>query len=1055
MKMQRYLPRHEYAHPSCRCTFYSTKKWLLSLAFSLLSFAAFAQSGFTVRGTVTDQQGTALSGVTVSRKGTPAGSITDTDGKYQVNVTDGKSTLVFTHVGYITAQVPVNGRPVINMTLAASHDTLGAVVVVAYGTQQKKTLTGSVASITAEQLNTSTQTNMLNMMTGKLPGLRVIQRNSEPGSYRSSFDIRGFGAPLVVVDGVPRNNFNRIDPNEIESISIIKDASAAVYGLKAANGVVLITTKKGKAGKVEFNYSGSYGIANVTNSPVPLSAYQYGVLTNEAFYNTGYNGNRPGPVPGTPPFSSEQLEDFRSGKTPGTNWLGVGMRQSAPVAQHNLSITGGTDKVRYYVSFGYMDEQGFWESGDLNYKRFNFRSNIIARLTKNLEVEVLLGGYYDIKKEPGTATTDVYKSMWMQVPTIPVYANNNPDYLSNVPGAWHPLASTDAGISGYRHYKNRSFQGTVALNYTVPFVEGLKARAMFSYDPSYATSKQWLKKYGLYDYDAANDTYTATYANNPSSLYQSFSESINAQVQLSLNYKHTFRQDHNLEVLALFEQIQRNVGVDNFNGRREFSLDAVDQLYAGNALNQTVNSGNITPLATQSVAGRLNYDYQGKYLLEGSFSMMGSSKFAEGSRWGFFPGIQGGWRISEENFLKNRFSFLDNLKLRVSWGKMGDEEAINFQHLTGYNYPGNSYILGNTVIAGLGFRGLPNLNLTWFDAITTNYGVDADLWKGLLHVELDYFTRKRTKLLATRNLSLPASVGASLPQENLNSDFTRGLEVLLSHTNQAGQFNYRVSANMSMTRTKALYVERAVPASTDNHWRTNGNERWNDIYWGYKYIGQFTSFEEIYKSPVQDGEGNRTLLPGDLKYLDYSGDGIIDGSDIHPIGRTNSVPQTNFGLSFDVSWKNIDVNILLQGGTNFYVNYVEQLQAPLQWDRSGLAYFFDRWHQQDPTNPESPWIPGKYPSTRRVGTHRSNYLPSDFWRQDATYLRLRSAEIGYSIPPHILERAGIKRLRVYANTFNPLTWTKVKFIDPEHTQDTWGYEYPITRNFNFGLNLTF
>ena len=434
-----------------------------------------------ITGRVTNEEGQPLGGVSVQEKGTSNGTTTAEDGSFSLQVTSPSATLVISYVGYDAKEVTLANQTSISVQLAATKSEMQQVVVVAYGTQKKATVTGSVASINAKELNTTTTSNLTNMMAGKLPGLRVTQRTSEPGSYNTYFDIRGMGNPLIVVDGVVRDDFNKLDPYEIESVSILKDASAAVYGVKAANGVVLITTKKGKAGKSEVSYSGTYGVANLTNSPEIGNAVSWMTLTNENKVYTSWLNSR---VVGTPTFTKEQIEEYANGTKKSTDWAGLAIRNYAPQQHHNITLSGGTDKLKYFVSTGYYDEQGLWKSGDLFYKRYNFRSNLTAQLNKNLDAELLLDGIVDKKTQPGGTSDPAYmiKSIWMQIPTLSVYANDNPLYLNNaVADGTHPLAITSKEISGYIDNENKSIQGSLAFNYKFPFLSGLKARGLFSY----------------------------------------------------------------------------------------------------------------------------------------------------------------------------------------------------------------------------------------------------------------------------------------------------------------------------------------------------------------------------------------------------------------------------------------------------------------------------------------------------------------------------------------------------------------------------------------------
>ncbi|QEH43442.1 TonB-dependent receptor [Chitinophaga sp. XS-30] len=1013
----------------------------------------------TVTGRVTTAAGEPLTGVTVKLKGTNVGTATDEDGRYALTLPDEGGILEFSFIGFTTQEAAVEGRRVINITMSESNDSLDEVVVVAYGTQKKATMTGAVSAINAKELKTSTQSNLTNMLAGKLPGLRVVQRTSEPGNYESYFDIRGMGSPLIVVDGVVRTDFNKIDPNEIESISVLKDASAAIYGVKSANGVILVTTKKGLAGKTEISYSGVYGWANVTSTPEVGNAVDWMTLTNENVQLNNIINNRSDALP----FSDADINEYASGAKQSTDWQGLALQEFAPQQQHNLNLRGGTEKTKYFVSLGYFDEMGIWKSGDLNYKRYNFRSNLSVQIRKDLEAELHVDGIFDEKNEPGGTQDRVlmFKSMWMQIPTLSVYANDNPEYLNAaVADGTHPLAITSTAMSGYIRTQNRAFQGSFALNYTPEYLPGLRARFLYSHYNLARNVKTYKKKYPLYTYDQVNDTYTPTYMQSPSYLRQEYGLNYKHLVQTSLNYERNFNK-HGVKGLLMYE-LRTDAG-DNFAARRDLVLE-VDQLYAGDPSTQqaTANAGAIIDDANLGLIGRLNYDYDGRYLLEYAFRYDGSSKFMAGSRWGFFPSVSAGWRISEEKFFRDNITFVDNLKLRASWGKMGDDAASSFQFVDGFSYPSGYYYFNNGLVSGLGFQRLPNYHLTWFEATTTDIGLEGSLWKNKLRFEFDVFQRHRTGLLATRNLTLPGTVGAGLPQENLNSDLTRGYELTLGHSGKIRDVQLSITGNVAYARTKNRYIERALPGNAYDNWRGNPNERWNNIIWGYRVIGRFQTMDEIYNAPVQDGNGNRYLLPGDLKYLDVNNDGVIDSGDETPIGRgttatsgyasPNRFPEYTFGLTLNAGYKGFDLSILMQGAANFDVIYGGALQTPLRWGRNSLAIFNDRWHLADMNDKNSEWVPGKYPAYRT--TTNSNYKVSDFWLQDASFLRLKSVEAGYTFPQRILGRTGIRNLRVYVNGFNLHTWTKIKFIDPEQTPQDNSSLYPITRNFNFGVNIS-
>jgi TonB-linked SusC/RagA family outer membrane protein len=753
-------------------------------------------------------------------------------------------------------------------------------------------------------------------------------------------------------------------------------------------------------------------------------------------------------------FNQSDFDAYENGTKQSTDWAGVAINKTAPQTQHSFSATGNTEKVNYFINFGYLNQDGFWKSGDLNYQRFNVRSNISAQITKRLKAEMLIGAIKDTKNAPYTDSWMVYKSIWMQTPIWPLYANDNPEYMYNAADAGNPLAITNSDISGYKKNNNKTFQGTFDLEYDVPFITGLKAKGLYSYDYSMWESKEFRKEYTLYTYDAESNTYNANKAQSPSRVRRNFSEKESSLLQLQLNYVRTFNEKHNLNILALYEEnTQRR---DNFYAQRELSMDAVDQLFAGNSLNQegSMDSGDIWKIANKGFVGRINYDYASKYMAEFSFRYDGSSKFASGHQWGFFPAGSIGWRVTEEPFMKENssLSFINNLKLRASYGKLGDDSSSTYQFLSGYNYPSGGYIMDGSYVNALGMRGMANPYITWFTSKMLNIGLDADMWNGLLGFQVDVFNRNRDGLLATRTMSLPGTVGAGLPQENLEGDKTNGFELSLSHRNKIHDFTYYFSGNISFTRTQWRQKEIAKQGNSYLNWRNNYTNRYGDLWWGYGYLGQYTSYAQAYQSPIQDSKGNSILRPGDYEYEDWNGDGVIDDNDVHPI-TTNGLPKINFGFTVGGEWKGFDLTMVFQGAAKSNIRYPEALEAPLSWDRNGLAMFMNRWHLSDMTNPDSEWISGYYPSTNRGET--TNYRDSKRLVQNANYLRLKSLELGYSLPNSILKYAGIKKARIYFNGYNMLTFTKIKYLDPEHPSDTYGYLYPLTKTYNIGINVSF
>lgn len=1019
-------------------------KRILLLCILLCSGSLFLQAQVTtVRGTVTDSlSGETLPGVSVTLLNGLGGTSTDDSGNFELDIPGPDAVLVFSFLGYQSKQVRAGSGSALQVRLVTDAAALDEVVVVGYGEQKKVSVTGAIATVSNAEVKSIPTANVVSGLAGKLPGLRVTQRTGEPGAYATSFDIRGFGTPLVVIDGVvrDRSSFARLDPNDIESISVLKDASAAVYGVQAANGVILVTTKKGSFGKPVISYTANYEWQQVTNAPEVGNAYQFAVLTTE----NEINGGR---APGETTFSPEDIQKFRDGTYPSTDWYNVVARDFSTMHRHNLNVSGGSEQIRYYTSLGFLDEEGLWKSGDLNYQRYNLRSNVTGKISDDLEAELFVEGMMDTKNEPGEAAWNVFKFTWMNIPTFPVYANNNPDYLQDMTYPWHPLAMTTADIGGYTKTKNRFFQGNITLSYNVPFLEGLNAKIRTSYYSEASFRKEWRKRYDLYDYDELEGDYILRGSqNNPSHLTEDYRPMERLSVLGQLTYQQLFGGVHQVNATLVFEE--RHEKNDNMWARKRFALD-IDQFFAGISDNQEVNSSGLYEFANQNVIGRLNYDYQSKYLAELGFNYGGSSRFPKGSRWGFFPFVSIGWRLSEEPFIKDNLPALSNLKIRGSWGEMGDDGASAFQFLTGYNYPGGNYVFGGNVISGLGFRGMPNPNITWYSVTTKNIGLDLELKGGLFNAQIDFFQRDRSGLLATRLLTIPGTVGAGLPQENLNKDMRRGVELVIGHARRTGAFRYDIAANITYTRGQPTRLERNRDANSYLNWRNNTLNRWDNITWGYRYLGQFQSYEEIYNAPIQDGQGNRTLRPGDFKYEDVNKDGEITSLDQVPIARSH-IPDMNYGLSLRAAWKDFDISLLFQGAARFNFQYIEQLRAPLPWGRNSLTMFMDRWHHEDIFDPSSPWVPGRYPATNYPASNNWN---SEFWWPDASYVRLKSLEIGYTVE-RLRETAGID-MRIFASGFNLFTISGLKYVDPEKDPNTYNYLYPLMRVYNLGVNVTF
>lgn len=1023
----------------------------------------------TVSGTVTDNTGEAVIGATVVLQGTSKGVVTDIDGRYKISASP-TGTLVFSYIGLKTQVIPINSRSTINVEMEADLQLIDELVVVGYGTQRRGSITGAVSSVKGEELTLTKSENPQNMLTGRIPGVRVWQKSSEPGSFRNSLDIRGMGAPLIIIDGVPRSNeeFQRLNPTDIEDISVLKDASAAIYGVRAANGVILITTKKGREGKAAVTYNGSYTIQMPIQMPKLADPYETMTLYNEMAWNN-ING-------GSIVYKEEDFEAYRNGTRRTTDWNNLVFAKQAPQTQHDISISGGTDRSTYYISMGCFYQEGIFKSRDLNYSKFNLRSNISTEVAKGVKLDLNLNGIIDDRKSPYTSSVNLIRNYWAQGVLFPAYADKE-GTLINYDGLdleRNTVAMMTSDISGHHTNKQKYFQSSATLSvdfgsYT-PVLEGLTARAMFSYDYRGDNNEEYRKEYYQYAYDESTGTYKQKLFNesSPGHLRREFYEKSQMLGQFIVDYKRRFDAGHDVGAMLGWEA-QKREG-DNFYAARNLAF-SMPYLLAGvnegqvGAMNTGAND--LFEQANQAVIGRLNYGYKHRYLIEGQFRYDGSSLFAKGHRWGFFPSISAGWTVSEESFIRDseQLNFIDILKLRTSYGILGDDGQLNYDWAMGYTYPASSgniangdynqyspgYVFDGKFIYAATPLALPNESITWFKSKTFNIGMDFEAWNGLFGFSLDYFNRHRTGQFARRSGSLPTVVGATAPRENLDSDRQFGLELVLSHRNQVGEVYYDLKGIATVTRRKHLIASEKGPwANSYDRWRNdNLTNRYQGVQFGYTSAGRYTSWEDIWSYPIYK---ERDVLPGDYKYEDWNGDGEINGQDEHPFAF-DQTPWLQFSFNTSLKYKNVDFSMLFQGSALGSMEYREPLHEI--WGRNGggaLVQYLDRWHPTDPKadlyDPATTWIPGHYSYTGRWV--RTN---SEFNRVSTAYLRLKSIELGYELPT--LAMAPDMHLRVFANAYNLLTLTKVKFVDPEHPDDDLGRMYPLNKTFTLGLSLSF
>lgn len=995
-------------------------------------------------GVVLDEQGIPAPGVNVHIKGTTIGIATDLDGKYKLEIPSGNQVIIFSYIGYTTQEFQYKGQPYINVNLKPDSEMLDDIVVVGYGVQKKVNLTGAVGSIDGTKLNSRAAGNITSSLAGLIPGLKVINRGGQPGADGSSLNIRGFGGPLVLVDGIEQD-FGFMDPNEIENISILKDASAAVYGARAANGVILVTTKRGKKGKPKFNLNLTAGFSAPTRIIEMASSGLYAELTNEANI---VNGDQPTYLP-------EEIEKYYNGTDPlypNTDWRKETLKSSSPKYDMNMSVRGGSDKVSYFLSLGYLNQKSLLRSDDINYDRVSFRSNIDAQINSVLRLSADFSGRLEYREQPGRGMDVIMKAVQAAKPTVPAYYpdHSKPTYPGYDASWANPLPISNKDYSGYDKTDYSSVRGTFSANLNFDkWIKGLSADGKFDYRLNNNFIKTFNTSFDYHDYNYDTDTYkvVSQFNGGKNSLREAYIKDWLWYSMFKINYDRVFANKHHVTGLALVEaQSSRS---DNFNAYREgFISTEIDELFAGSDKNKN-NGGGASEGGRMSYVFKLGYNYSDKYLFDFVGRVDGSAKFYESNRWGFFPGISAAWRISEEAFFKNKFNSVDNFKVRFSIGQAGDEANANFNYLTGYRF-GNSYIFndGGTISRGLASKGLANKNAKWAETTTYNFGVDYSIYNRKFYTEFDVFYRMKSKMLASRAQSVPSTFGASLPEENINKQDTRGFELMIGHANKVGDFSYDLRANVSWARTKWVHFDEFERTDPLEQSRYDVTGKWTNIAWGYQADGLFSSQEEIDGwADITNGAHNNVIRIGDIRYIDQNNDKIINWKDEIKIGKSTD-PEIFYGLNGDFTYKNWSLNLLFQGATNYSVFNSDQFVFPFGNNFVPYALWEDRWTTENP-NPNA-----KLPRSRFALGHPNGYS-STFWvLKNAYYIRLKNIQLNYTFPSAWTKKAGINELSLFVTANNLLTITNVEHKDPE-SSSTSGWYYPQLKTFTIGLSLNF
>lgn len=1020
-----------------------------------------------ITGKVTDAKGDPLSVVGVVLKGTQTGVLTNNDGMYSITVPTGMKTpvLLFSFIGFVEKEIEVGRQTVINLTMEEDVSKLDEVVVVGYGTQKKVNLTGSVTSVKTEQLNNIPAANLSNTIAGRAPGITAIGTSGLAGAS-SSIRVRGsFAEPLYVINGIIKSkaDFDALDANEVESINFLKDAaSASIYGSKAGNGVVLITTKAGIIQKPSMEYKGSFTTARTTRPIQSYTATQEIEFVNRIAESQGLDR----------PYGSEIYEYFKDKSYDINDYIW----QNPSIQQHNLGLRGGSEHLNYYMSAGLHSEKGSYKK--LNYDRYNLRSDVSAKITERLKVNVNLSGhqrdysrwYWPYDGAEDFNVGDFYRATFNWSRLYPFYveadgtpANHITDYPV-VPGAWHPVELMTNG--GYRDIRYRTLDGIIRFDLDLgALADGLSTSLQAHYTASDRNMKAFVlhNKAYLFQSGDANNKFIPEPVNpdklvvhNLSATYPNISETVDLtsayQINWYLRYEKTLAK-HSLSALAVYEQAGDKGKF--LEGRADDLLTtSIDQIYNSSSdISKRWFDGKENESARVSWIGRLNYSYASKYILEYSFRYDGNYRFAKGHQWGFFPSVSAAWRISEEGFLKS--DWLSNMKLRASYGTTGSDDGISpFTWSQTYS-KSTGFVFGNSYSDGLVPGKMPNPTITWSTVKMYNAGLDFGLLKNRLAGELDVFSKKQTNILGERTGSTPSTLGATLPAVNYAARSWKGFELSLNWMDKIGDFNYSIYTNMGYARDQWDVYDEAV-AYTDgtykDNWRSKIGKPENRLY-GLKSKGIIRTQEELDRIPDGFNQYGRKPKLGYLLFEDIRGDnysegpdGKIDDNDMTYLSD-NANPRINYGFGFRLEWKGIMFTAHFQGvGAYDRIVSTRNGGGVFQVDRP----YFELW-AHDYWTPENP--NAKYP--RATGEWMAADVggaSSTFWMRNGAYLRLKNLDISYTLPQKWYSRLGVGRVQLFANATNLFCISGIAEHDPEqNTLDS----YPLMKLFTGGLSVSF
>ncbi|MDF2515085.1 MAG: TonB-dependent receptor [Sphingobacterium sp.] len=1018
---------------------------VLSVAPTLL----YAQG--KISGQVLNMANEPIAGATVIMEGGAKGTSTDKSGKFELNAA--KGVLLVSFIGYKTYRVPLNETTNLTIRLEKDDRVLEDVVVVGYGTQKKATLTGSISEVKGKDIVKSPQPNLSNSLAGRFSGVVINNRSGEPGYDGSSITVRGQATTgsndvLVVVDGVPGQigGLERLDPNDIESISVLKDASAAIYGNRAANGVILVTTKRGKSGKPSITYSGNLGVSSPTRLPKMADAATYAILRNEIAYGNSSSGGM------NQIYSAEQIQKFRDGSDPllypNTDWADATLKKAAIQSQHNLSVAGGTEDVRYFMSLGSVYQDGLYKKGVTKYKQYNFRTNLEANVTDGFKVGLALSGRQEDRKFPIASAGDIFRSIYRAYPTVSAYYPNGLP-TRGIEGSNPVLMATDIG--GTVDNPKQVFNGILKASYQLPWVAGLSVDGFLSVDKSANFSKNFSVPYVLNAYDPAKNTYEESIVggnNNKATLTESHTNESLITSNIKLNFERSFGA-HAINAFVGYEQSKRHLEYFDAQRFNYLSNQLPELSQGGSAATDYLNSGYSSNYTRRSIISRIAYNYNEKYLFEGQLRADGSSIFPAGKRWGYFPSVSAGWRISKEDWFADKIGFLDDLKLRASYGTLGNDNVDGFQFYDNYTLVGNGLVAllndKSQIQPNVKLAKLANPAITWEVSKKLDVGLNAQFLKNFT-IEAIYFQQKRSDILTERNASIPATSGIVnpykensskplVPSENIGKVNSEGFEGTLSYQQQ-GDFSWGVSGNFTFAKSKIIFIDEA--SGTLDYQRQTSRPL--GTYLLYNAIGLNRTQADLAAAPQAPG-----AQVGDLIYQDYNQDGKITADDMIRT-KYGNIPQITYGFNLNAAYKNVDVSVLFAGQAK-----VSQYVLP---ESGTVGNFYSTWadnrfNEVNNPNGNYPKVPERASSAVSGGLYNNT-----FWLNNASFLRLKNVEIGYTLPNEVLSRLKLGGLRFYVNGFNLLTLTKVKDYDPEGNSGS-GQFYPQQRIINVGANLKF